>query len=98
MHMELNNQLLLGRKGRAILFCGAGFSADCLAFSSDESIGTGARLTKLLDQKLDDMGKPSGYSKLQNAGTAASQELGEHGLMQFLKDSLCHSKHIGGHG
>lgn len=38
--MSMDQQLRLGRSGKAVLFCGAGFSADCLAFESDENIGT----------------------------------------------------------
>lgn len=72
------------RNGRGILFCGAGFSADCLNFSGPEEIGTGAHLLNILNSELKKTGKMSGFRDLKNAADHYKQEMGEHGLMNLL--------------
>ena len=39
--------------GGGVLFCGAGFSADCLNLSDNEELGTGTALLKLLNRELE---------------------------------------------
>jgi len=80
-----DRKLNLARNGGGILFCGAGFSADCLSFSDGEVIGTGEQLLKLLNKTLDERGKLGNFKKLQNVAKSAKQELGENGLMQLLQ-------------
>ena len=64
---EFQRRLNLARNGGGILFCGAGFSADCLNFSPDEMLGTGAQLLNLFNAELNQ--KPP-YKDLQNAADA----------------------------
>ncbi|KAA6205025.1 MAG: hypothetical protein DU429_03845 [Candidatus Tokpelaia sp.] len=78
-------KLNLARNGGGILFCGAGFSADCLSFSDGEVIGAGEQLLKLLNKALDEKGKHDNFKKLQNAAKCAKRNLGEAGLMQLLQ-------------
>lgn len=53
-----NLELLLTQyRNDAILFCGAGFTADCLNFVGNEVVGAGARLTDLMNAELRTQGK-----------------------------------------
>ncbi len=49
---EFQRRLNLARNGGGILFCGAGFSSDCLNFKPDETLGTGAQLLNLFNTEL----------------------------------------------
>lgn len=69
-----------------MLFCGAGFSADCLNFKPDDTLGTGSQLLQLFNAKLTELNGQSGFKKLQNASDALKKELGENGLMNLLKE------------
>lgn len=78
--MNLEDALQAGLGGNAVLFCGAGFSADCLNFSG-VPIGTGHPLQTLLNHEL-------GF-EFEDLQTAADEYLttkGEHRLYRLLKD------------
>jgi len=77
--------LNLARKGDGILFCGAGFSADCLNFEPNQTLGTGAQLLALFNEKL---GISHPFKDLRNAADKLEQEIGENGLMQLLKEKF----------
>lgn len=78
--MDFMSRLARARSGGAILFCGAGFSADCLNFDFDEKFGVGNELMAQLNAKLDEP-----RSRLDRAASAYRQKHGEHGLMNLLK-------------
>lgn len=78
-------RLDLARNGGGILFCGAGFSADCLNFGPDETLGTGAQLLQLFNAELD---QNPPYRNLQNAADALQKKIGDYGLMQLLKNKF----------
>ncbi len=78
--MSYEAQLELGKEGGNILFCGAGFSAECLNFFG-EQLGVGGPLLSVLNQKL---GYP--YSNLQSAADAYLEQYAEFEMMSFLKD------------
>lgn len=80
---EFQRRLNLARNGGGILFCGAGFSADCLNFKPDETLGTGGQLLDLFNTELSQ--KPS-YSDLQNAADALWDKIANNGMMPLLKD------------
>lgn len=50
--MEKLVERLNRARGGGILFCGAGFSADCLNFSPGETLGTGAQLLAICNEEL----------------------------------------------
>lgn len=79
---EFQRRLNLSRNGGGILFCGAGFSADCLNFKPDETLGTGAQLLALFNNKLDQ--KPP-YRDLKNAADALWDKIGDYGMVTLLK-------------
>lgn len=72
----------LARNGGGILFCGAGFSADCLNFRPDEMLGTGAQLLNLFNAELSQDGR---FKDLQNAADALQSKIAENGMMTLLK-------------
>ena len=74
------------RNGRGIIFCGAGFSADCLNFNPDVTIGTGDHLLGVLNDELARRGEPYNFKDLQNAADAFKASLGEATLMNLLVD------------
>lgn len=82
-HEEFQRRLNLARNGGGILFCGAGFSADCLNFKPDETLGTGAQLLDLFNAELRQ--KPP-YRDLQNAADALWDKIADNGMMKLLKD------------
>lgn len=82
-HEEFQRRLNLARNGGGILFCGAGFSADCLSFKPDETLGTGAQLLDLFNTELNQ--KPP-YRDLQNAADALWDKIADNGMMKLLKD------------
>jgi SIR2-like domain len=79
-------QLRNAKNGNAILFCGAGFTADCLNYNCDEEIGTGGQLLNLFNSKLLSCGKPSGYRDLKNAADKLEEAIGEHGMLALLTE------------
>lgn len=79
---ELARRLDLARNGGGILFCGAGFSADCLNFKPDETLGTGAQLLDLFNTELN---QTPPYKDLQNAADALQEKIADNGMMTLLK-------------
>ena len=75
-----------GRKGNAVLFCGAGLTADCLNFDDPNVLGVSAHLLRLFNNELKAAGKPSGFKDVRNAANRFKKDLGSHRLMQFLKN------------
>lgn len=80
---EFERRFNLARNGGGILFCGAGFSADCLNFKPDETLGTGAQLLDLFNTKL---GQKPPYRDLKNAADALWDKIADNGMMKFLKE------------
>ncbi len=80
---EFQRRLNLARNGGGILFCGAGFSADCLNFEPDEKLGTGAQLLGLFNKELE---QNPPYRDLQNAADALHAQIADHGMMKLLKE------------
>lgn len=78
--MDFLDRLDRARTGGAILFCGAGFSAECLNLEFDEKFGVGNDLLKRLNAELD-----VPRSRLDRAASAYRQKFGEHGLRDFLQ-------------
>ena len=79
---ELQRRLNLARNGGGILFCGAGFSADCLNFKPDETLGTSAQLLNLFNSKLC---QDPPFGNLQNAAEALREQIADHGMERLLK-------------
>ena len=83
--MDLPDLLKRASSGGGILFCGAGFSADCLNLSDNEELGTGAVLLHLLNRELEnDIPRP--YRELKNVADKFIQVRGENGLLALLRD------------
>lgn len=80
---EFQRRFNLSRNGGSILFCGAGFSADCLNFKPDETLGTGAQLLDLFNTEL---GQKPPYRDLRNAADALWDKIADNGMMTLLKD------------
>lgn len=80
---EFQRRFNLARNGGGILFCGAGFSTDCLNFKPDETLGTGAQLLNLFNTEL---GQKPPYRDLQNAADALWQKIADNGMMTLLKE------------
>jgi hypothetical protein len=79
---EFQKRFNLARSGGGILFCGAGFSADCLNFKPDETLGTGAQLLDLFNTELH---QDPPYRNLQNAADALREKVADNGMMTLLK-------------
>ena len=84
--MSLEKVLASGRGGGCILFCGSGFSADCLTFSNTLA-GTVSPLHQTLNEALD-----YNYTDIQLAADDYLQKYGEHGLLALLRDKYSISK------
>ena len=82
-HEEFQRRFNLARNGGGILFCGAGFSADCLNFKPDETLGTGAQLLDLFNTELR---QELPYRDLQNAADALQEKIADNGMMTLLKE------------
>ncbi|PRY89495.1 SIR2 family protein [Donghicola tyrosinivorans] len=80
---EFQRRLNLARNGGGILFCGAGFSADCLNFKPDETIGTGAQLLNLFNVELR---QDPPYKDLRNAADVLWDKIADHGMEMLLKE------------
>ena len=83
--LAFETRLNQARKGQGILFCGAGFTADCLNFDGPFEIGTGAQLLTILNSELKSIGAISGFKDLKNAADQYQHERGELGLMNLLR-------------
>ncbi|OLP49567.1 hypothetical protein BJF91_21335 [Allorhizobium taibaishanense] len=80
---EFQRRFNLARSGGGILFCGAGFSADCLNFKPDETLGTGAQLLDLFNAELH---QNPPYRNLQNAADELWNKIADNGMMTLLKE------------
>ena len=72
------------RNGNGILFCGAGFTADCLNFNPDVMIGVGSHLLDVFNKELQQRGKTHSYRNIRNAADAFKTSFGETALMNLL--------------
>lgn len=82
-HEEFQRRFNLARNGGGILFSGAGFSADCLNFEPDQTLGTGAQLLDLFNTELH---QEPPYKDLQNAADALWEKIADNGMETLLKD------------
>ncbi len=85
MH-KLQQLLQRGRNGNAVLFCGAGLTADCLNFDDNSTLGVTFHLLQLFNEDLKANGKQSGFKDIRNAAKRYRSDLGNHRLMQRLKE------------
>jgi len=83
---KLEGLLHRGRNGNAVLFCGAGLTADSLNFEDQNILGVTSHLLGLLNNGLKAAGKPSDFKNIRNAANRFKQDLGNRRLMQLLKD------------
>lgn len=83
--MELADLLSRARSGDAVLFCGAGFTASCLGYDFDGTLGVGAHLLQLLNSEIAKKNVKGNFRQLPNAASKYKQIAGEHGLMNLLK-------------
>ena len=83
--MGLQDRLENSAAGGAILFCGAGFSADCLSLSENEDIGTGFALLDTLNRRLEEFGKGP-YKELANATDQFIRMQSEFSLFTLLRE------------
>jgi hypothetical protein len=73
---KLQQLLQRGRNGSAVLFCGAGMTADCLNFVEDSTLGVTFHLLQLLNGRLKAEGKQSGFRDIRNAARRFKNDLG----------------------
>jgi SIR2-like domain len=83
--MEFSDLLKRASTGGGVLFCGAGFSADCLNLSNNDELGTSAALLKLLNQELE-KDIPVPYRELKNAADRFIELRGQNKLLAMLRD------------
>ena len=90
--MDFRSLLSHAKNGGGILFCGAGFPADCLNFKNIEEIGATGALLKLLNQELENAGQTCVFKEVKNAADEYREKIGEFELMQLLKQrfSIAH--------
>lgn len=87
MNMTMDDYLKLARNGGALLFCGSGFTAECLNFDASIELGVGVHLLHSINEKLKTKpGVEYRYKNLSNAAMAFKENFGEHGLLYFLKN------------
>jgi len=84
--MSLDKFLTLEARGGNLLFCGAGFSADCLNFNEEE-IGSASPLHKSLNTAV-----MYEYSEMQLAADEYLEKCGEHGLLKMLSEKYAITK------
>ena len=90
--MDFQSRLEKARNGGGILFCGAGFSTDCLNFDTEE-IGTSGTLLALLNEKLQEKGHTtSPFKDLRNAAAEYQEREGESRLRHLLTDRFAISR------
>ena len=82
---NLRQLLERGRNGNAVLFCGAGLTADCLNFDDDSSLGVTFHLLQILNDELKNNGKQHGFKDIKNAAKRFRSDLGNHRLLALLK-------------
>ena len=81
---NFETRLNQARNGNGILFCGAGFTADCLNFNPDVTIGIGSHLLCVFNEELQRQGKTGSYRDIRNAADAFKMSFGETALMNLL--------------
>ena len=84
--MELQDMLGRAAHGGGLLFCGAGYAADCLNFDNIEEIGTSGALLTALNEKLEESGHTSGFRDLKNAADEYKEQKGMFSLMTLMKE------------
>lgn len=84
--LSLEKFLTLGVNGGNLLFCGAGFSADCLNFGASE-VGTASPLHDMLNTAVGHQ-----FSDMQLAADEFIEKFGENGLLKLLNDKYSVSK------
>jgi hypothetical protein len=84
--MSLKNFLARGVSGGNLLFCGAGFSVNCLNFSSEE-VGVASPLHETLNEALN-----YNYGDMQIAADEYTEKFGEHKLLSLLTEKYSISK------
>ena len=89
---NLQNLLQRGRNGNALLFCGAGLTADCLNFDQDSRLGVTFHLLTLLNDELKANGKQSGFKDIRNASKRFRTDLGNYRLLLLLKERFLLNK------
>lgn len=87
--MSAEKFLTLGVGGGNLLFCGAGFSADCLNFNEEE-VGSASPLHRLLNAEVGHE-----YSDMQLAADDYLEKFGETGLMKLLAEKYSITKRTG---
>jgi hypothetical protein len=83
--MEFPDFLKRASTGGGVVFCGAGFSADCLNLSDSKELGTSAALLNLLNRELE-KDIPAPYRELKNAADKFIELRGQHKLLALLRD------------
>jgi hypothetical protein len=81
--MDLLDRLIRAKAGGAILFCGAGFSADCLNFNFDEELGVSNSLCTMLNDEISGETNTK-LKKVTNAAQKFRELRGQKGLLDFL--------------
>lgn len=89
---RLQEALEKGRNGNAILFCGAGLTADCLNFEDESTVGVTIHLLSILNEELKRRGKQNGFRDIRNAAKKFREEIGNHSLMKLLQERFHLSK------
>ncbi|MCA8835463.1 MAG: SIR2 family protein [Proteobacteria bacterium] len=80
--MEMDDLLKRGMNGGNMLFCGAGFSADCLNFSkNDFGVANG-----LLEELNDELDLEHPFGELQHAADAYLEKCKYTSLLKLLRD------------
>jgi hypothetical protein len=83
--MNLPDLLKACTAGGAVLFCGAGFSADCLNLTANHEFGTSTALLDFLNKELE-REIPSLYKDLGNAADKFIAIRGQRALLGLLRD------------
>lgn len=83
--MPLNKLLQQARGGGAVLFCGAGFTAECLGYEFDQTLGVSGELLRLLNEGIAVSGGNGNFKRLDTAARDYKTRCGEYGLMQLLQ-------------
>ncbi|NSY70313.1 hypothetical protein G6L35_13865 [Agrobacterium tumefaciens] len=89
---NLQQKLQDSRNGNAVLFCGAGFTADCLNFEDDPALGVTFHLLNIINSELKTKGKQSGFRDIKNAAKRFKLDIGGFRLMEILKNRFHISK------
>lgn len=86
--MDVLTALKQSRAGGAILFCGAGFTADSLRFETPDTLGVSIHLRDRINAKLEELGEAHNFKGLETAASRLKKRAGEHGLLNLLRDTF----------